>query len=297
MSAPPLIRRLVEAAAARRHLARSQSGFAILAGLMVWMMLGGVLMVALLNMTMAANTQAINDATRAQQLRAVDAALETTVAAIQVDPSGRVGLPTGKGGCEEQVGTPDGLFYDDAEGNTVQVTASCYGSGDKQAERTVSLTARVVEPTTSRLLVGSAQLSVTPLRGPGNEVTVLNWSLTAPPDDTDLDTPPSTTTTTTIAPTTTTTTPTTTSVVPSGVSWTSRVTAEWQSGYCVEVTVTNKGKSTQKWAVQVPVKGKIYTSWSAKYQRTGDVLDAVGEQWNQSLRSGESTQFGWCSNF
>jgi endoglucanase len=49
--------------------------------------------------------------------------------------------------------------------------------------------------------------------------------------------------------------------------------------------------------VQVPVKGTIYVFWSAKYSRAGDTLTVSGESWNRSLKSGESTAFGWCSNF
>lgn len=280
--------------ARRRH--RGQGGFAVMAGLMVWMLVGGVTMAALLNMTLSANQQAANDATRAQQLRAIDAALETTVVAIQVDPSGRVAAAAGDGACVQQPGTDKGLFYDDDRGRTVQVTATCVGEVGEDESRTVSLTARIVEPATPSLLVGSARLLVEPLKGPGNEVTVLSWSLTSPPEDGDL-TSTTSTTSTTVAPTTTTSTPTTTSTTPTGVSWTSRVTSEWQSGYCVEVTVTNTNRNTEKWSVQVPVKGTIYAFWNAKQTRSGNTLTVVGEQWNQSLKSGESTTFGWCSNF
>lgn len=277
---------------------RGQSGFALLAGMAVWALVGGVMMVALLGMTLSASTQADMGSARAQRLRAIDSALETAVAVIQMDPSGRIALPTGDGGCAQPLGDGGGLSYEDGTGNSVVVTATCDGSTEKGATREMRLTARVTEPASPRLLLGSAQLEVTPLIGPGNEVTVVGWSLTAPPDgDVDPGPTPTTTTTTTTTSTTTTTTPTTTSSVSNGVTWTSRVTSEWQSGYCVQVDVTNNARNTQKWSLQHSVKGTIYAFWNARYTRNGDTLSVEGEQWNQSLRSGESTNFGWCSNF
>jgi septal ring-binding cell division protein DamX len=284
-----------------RHLRAErggQSGFVIMAGLAVWTLVGGLTMAALLSMTMLSTNLASSDDERAQQLRAIDGALETAVVAIQVDPSGRVGLPAGDGTCVEPVGGEQGMTYADGLGTTVVVSSTCTGSTDPDATHEVALTARVDDPDEVALLVGSAQLEVTPLVGPGNDVAVLSWSLTAPRPTPDG--PPSTTTpttTTTTSTTTTTTTPTTTSSAPAGVTWTSRVTSEWQSGYCVQVDVTNNARNTQKWSLQHSVKGSIYAFWNARYTRNGDLLSVEGEQWNQSLKSGESTNFGWCSNF
>lgn len=104
--------------------------------------------------------------------------------------------------------------------------------------------------------MGHAELDVVKAKGPGNDVAVLSWSVGggaggAGPGSSSTTTAPPTSTTTT-------TTPTTTSTTPAGVSWTSHVTSEWQSGYCVEVTVTNTQKNTEKWTVQVPVKGAVH---------------------------------------
>lgn len=283
-----------------RVASRGQGGFVIIAGLVVWMLVGGVTMVALLSMTTSATRQASIGSLRAQQMRALDAALETAVAEIQIDPSGRVGLPTGSddGSCQSGLGTTgEGLSYDDGMGNTVLVTATCWGSSKKSELHRVELSARVVGPDAPERMTATAELAVVAAKGPGNDVTVSSWNLATPqvlPGDTTTTTAPGGTTTTS---TTTTTTPTTTSTTPAGVSWTSQVTSEWQSGYCVVVTVTNEGKSSEKWSVTVPIKGSIYAFWSAKYSRSGSSLTATGESWNQSLRSGESTSFGWCSNF
>ncbi len=291
----------------------------LLAGLMVWT-LTGIVMAALLDMTTSSLLIAQRSSEQAQQLRAVDGALETAVAAIQIDPSGRVGLPDGKdtGGCAADLGDRDGaLRFDDGLGNEVLVTSTCWGSTKKSVPHEVVLTARPTGPGAA----GTATLEVVAAKGPGNDVRVLGWSLFPSADEADGETgggPPSTTTTTTapttttVAPTTsvpgsttttkpttttTTSTTTTTTTPSSGVNWSMRVTSEWQSGYCVEVTVTNSSGHSERWTVQVPIKGVIYAFWSAQYTRSGDVITASGESWNAVLRSGESTTFGWCTNF
>jgi septal ring-binding cell division protein DamX len=177
------------------------------------------------------------------------------------------------------------------------VTSTCSGSTKKNEPHEVHLSAHLTSDGSSRLTVGGATLEVVKAKGPGNDVTILSWSLTAPPADMVAPTTTPTSTSTTVPATTSTSTPTTTSTTPTGVSWSSRVTSEWETGYCVEVTVTNNKKNTEKWTVQVPVKGTIYVFWSAKYSRAGDTLTVSGESWNRSLKSGESTAFGWCSNF
>lgn len=284
--------------AARRSASRGQGGFVILTALGVWMLVGGVVMVALLGMTLSVTSQAAIQRERAQQIRAVDGALETAVAQVQIDPSGRVAQPTGKddGSCAAGLdNSKDEFVVDDGLGNAVTVTASCSGSTKKGDVHQVDLVARLGSPDGPPAAVGRAELDVVKAKGPGNDVAVLSWSVgggaggAGPVSSTTTTAPPTSTTTTT--------TPTTTSTTPAGVSWTSRVTSEWQSGYCVEVTVTNTQKNTEKWTVQVPVKGTIYAFWSARYTRSGDTLTVNGESWNQSLKSGESTMFGWCSNF
>lgn len=304
----------------RRRRARGQGGAVLLAGLMVWTLTGGIIMAALLDMTTSSLLIAQRSSEQAQQLRAVDGALETAVTAIQIDPSGRVGLPDGKdtGGCAADLGGRDGaLRYDDGLGNEVLVTATCWGSTKKSVPHEVTLTARP----SGDGAAGTAQLEVVAAKGPGNDVRVLGWSLYPSTDEADGETgggPPSTTTTTTaptttVAPTTsvpgttttavpttttsTTSTTTTTTTPASDVTWSLQVTSEWQNGYCVNVTVTNTSNHSERWTVEVPIRGVIYAFWSARYTRSGDVITATGESWNATLRSGESTTFGWCTNF
>ena len=265
---------------------RGQGGFVVITALAVWLLVGGAVMIALLNMTLSVSNQAAMQAEDAQQARAIDGALETAVAPIQIDPSGRIGQPSGKddGSCEAGLDNPkDDLLFDDGLGNTVTVTASCSGSTKKGEAHRVDLVARLDGARTS---YGTAVLEVVKAKGPGNNVAVQSWTIGG--DATGDDDPASTTSTTT--------TTTTTTVPASDVTTVLKVTAQWESGYCANVDVTNNGRSTTKWTVTAPVQGKIYTFWNGEYTRSGDVLTVSGVDWNRSLKSGESTSFGFCSN-
>lgn len=276
----------IELLRSRRRLAGSQGGFALLAGLLAWLLAGSMMMVALLDMTSSATRQVAVQHERSQQARALDGALETAVAQIQIDPSGRIGQPTGKDdlSCEAGLDNPkDDLVYDDGLGNTVTVRATCSGSTKKGEAHRVDLVARLDGARTS---YGTAVLEVVKAKGPGNNVAVQSWTIGG--DATGDDDPASTTSTTT--------TTTTTTVPASDVTTVLKVTAQWESGYCANVDVTNNGRSTTKWTVTAPVQGKIYTFWNGEYTRSGDVLTVSGVDWNRSLKSGESTSFGFCSN-
>lgn len=311
---------------ARLHRHRGQGGFALLTGLAVWLLVGGVTMLALLDMTMSATRQVKVQQESAQQVRAIEGAMDTAISLIQVDASGRRSTPTGKEdlSCEEPLGGSDsGLVVEDGMGNTVTVTATCWGPTKVDGAVRVDLSARL-PGTVDR--TGSAELEVVAAKGRGHNVTIRRWSIdsatsspattvpapstttsstttsstttTSTTTTTTTTTRPPTTTTTTRPPTTTTTTrpPTTTTVVQGGVSVSTRTFSEWQSGYCVETTVRNEGRSTVEWKVQVPARGSIYTFWNGEYSRSGDLLTVVGVDWNRVLRSGDTAQFGFCSN-
>ncbi len=84
----------------RRLAARGQSGMVLMAGLVVWVGLCGVSMVALLNMTMSSSRIATTQAEQAQQSRAVDSALETAVNSLRFVDAASVGRTDGSGGCQ-----------------------------------------------------------------------------------------------------------------------------------------------------------------------------------------------------
>ena len=297
MSAPSL-RRAVGGLRRRRRGRRDQRGAALIAGLSVWLLVGGVVMAALLQMTLSASRVASIGVERAQEVRALDGALETAVVVVQTDPSGRRAMPSddADGSCLSELGTANaGLAYDDSLGNTVTVTSSCSGPTEADEPRRVELTATLDDPAAPDRMTATAVLEVVDVSGVGSEVTVLEWNLASP------QVLPGDTTTTTAVPTTTTapttTTPTTTSTIPGGITWEARVTAEWQSGMCVQVVVTNEGATNSEWKVAVDVKANVYTSWSGNFERSGDTLTVTGLSWNRELRPGASTNFGWCSSF
>lgn len=277
--------------------ATGQGGFVILAGLTTWLLTGGIIMIVLLDMTLSATMQAQVQHRRSQQLRVVDGALETAIAQIQVDPSGRIGQPTGEddGSCEAGLAGPDGeLVIDDQLGNQVRVTATCWVSTDKSSTHKVDLVARLAEAAGGPGPTGAATLAVAKAQGPGNNVTVESWTVGA--GDRTVPEPVGPTTTAAV-PSSTTVAPTTTTAAPSDIVWSLKVSAEWGAGYCAEVTVTNNRRSTVRWTLEVPVEGKVYEFWNGEYTWSGDTLTVSGADWNRMLKSGASTSFGFCSTY
>ena len=116
-----------DALRARLRAPRGQGGFVVITALAVWLLVGGAVMIALLNMTLSVSNQARLQAESAQQTRAVDGALETAIVQIQIDPSGRIGQPTGNddGSCEAGLANPgDELEVDLSSGTVTNLTRS-----------------------------------------------------------------------------------------------------------------------------------------------------------------------------
>ncbi|MEW5838866.1 MAG: cellulase family glycosylhydrolase [Pseudomonadota bacterium] len=72
--------------------------------------------------------------------------------------------------------------------------------------------------------------------------------------------------------------------------------ADWGTGYCSAVRVTNSGTEVSSWSVSLPMQGVLSSSWSARVQAAQGTLNAVGEDWNAYLQPGASTEFGFCAN-
>jgi Tfp pilus assembly protein PilX len=106
---------------------RNQSGFALVAGLMVWVLLCGVTLIALLSMTMSSSKIAVQQAVDSRQTRAADSAMESAVNQIRMDPAGTIGRATAAddGTCVAGLGTGSGLDFTDEQGTEVRVTAEC----------------------------------------------------------------------------------------------------------------------------------------------------------------------------
>ncbi|UDY34033.1 cellulose binding domain-containing protein [Dermatobacter hominis] len=289
-----------------------QGGFVIMAGLAAWLLVGGVVMTALLGMTLSVAQQARVQREGSQAARAVDGALEVGVTQLQVDRTGKKGVPTGKGdgSCRAGVGSNGGdLVIDAGTDGLVVVTASCSGPAAADQVHRVVLTASA----TGSGVVGSAALAVVAAPGGGNDVVVDSWTV----DDRTAVTTTTSTTTTTVKPTTTTSTSTTTTTTstttttvkptsttststtttaPSGVTWAIKVQSDWGTGYCADVTVSNPTKTAIDWTVKIPIEGRPYTVWNANWSQTGQVLTATGVDWNRTVQPGGTQPFGFCNN-
>jgi GH18 family chitinase len=74
------------------------------------------------------------------------------------------------------------------------------------------------------------------------------------------------------------------------------VTADWGSGYCADMKVSNTGGSAGAWSVtREPFKDAITSMWGGVYTLSGGVLTVKGAGYNDNLRIGRSTQVGYCA--
>ncbi|HNJ22705.1 MAG TPA: hypothetical protein PLF94_05165, partial [Microthrixaceae bacterium] len=195
------VARIRDAASARWARRGGQSGFVVMAGLAVWMLVGGIVMTSLLGMTLSVAQQSKLQAEASRDARAIDGALEVAVATLQTDSTGKAGVPTGKGdgSCVAGVGPRGGALVvpgDDESGGPVTVSATCSGTAGSTEVHRVVLTATTADGSGT----GSAALSVVAAEGGGNDVAVDSWV---------VDDPTVVTTTTSTVPTSSTSTSTT----------------------------------------------------------------------------------------
>ncbi len=281
----------------------AQSGFVVMAGLAVWMLVGGVVMTALLGMTLSVAQQSKLQAQASRNARSVDGALEVAVATLQTDPTARAGVPTGRGdgSCAAGLGSGGGdlvVAGDESTGVPVTVYISCSGAPSaKEIHRVV-----LIATTSDRSVTGSAALSVVAGERGGNDVAIDSWVVADP-------TAVTTTTSTTVAPATTTTrvpdsttttrvppSTTTTTTVGEGVTWALTYQSDWWFGYCADVAVSNPTGRPIDWKVAVKIEGRAYTVWNADWYQDGSTLVAAGVDWNRTVPPKGTRSFGFCAN-
>ncbi|TFW16614.1 hypothetical protein E4L96_16090 [Massilia arenosa] len=76
------------------------------------------------------------------------------------------------------------------------------------------------------------------------------------------------------------------------------ITADWGTGYCGSIAVTNSGTGKAlKWAVDVPnVAGNITGFWNGKYTMNGTTMHLSGPDWNPDLAAGATnSDAGFCA--
>ncbi len=306
----------------RRRIARGrgEQGAVVMAGIAMWMLVGGVAMTTLMSMSLSVAQQASMQAKASEAAREIDGALQVGVVQIQIDDSGTKGVPIGKaeGGCASGLGPGGAVLAVDGGGDApVVVTSNCFGSTDPRQVHRVVLTAAVKGAS----VTGSAALQVVAAPGGGNDVVVDSWTVgdptlvttTTSTSTTSTTTSPSTTvpvttvpTTTTTVPTTTTstTTSTTTTVKPTttttttadGVTWVVKVQSDWGIGYCADVTVSNPTPKPIDWKISFPIEGRPYTVWNAVWSQSGTTMTASGADWNRTVQPGGTQPWGFCAN-
>jgi cellulase/cellobiase CelA1 len=72
--------------------------------------------------------------------------------------------------------------------------------------------------------------------------------------------------------------------------------ANWGSGYCNTVSITNLSTADITWEITLEVSGNISSLWSAQeISNDGNNIVFAGVSWNETLVSGASTSFGFCA--
>jgi chitin-binding protein len=81
-----------------------------------------------------------------------------------------------------------------------------------------------------------------------------------------------------------------------GVSASYSTNADWNAGYCANVTVTNNGTQTVTWSASMPVVGRINNMWNATWTQTGGTVSFTGPSWGATLAPGASFRSaGFCA--
>jgi cellulase/cellobiase CelA1 len=76
------------------------------------------------------------------------------------------------------------------------------------------------------------------------------------------------------------------------------ITADWTSGYCAKVAVTNNSAvKVVGWTVDVPdVQGTLSGLWNGKYTMSGTTMHLSGPDWNRDLAAGGTNDdAGFCA--
>ncbi len=88
--------------------------------------------------------------------------------------------------------------------------------------------------------------------------------------------------------------PSTTSTAPAGAAVaTARISSDWGSGFCADVSVTTGSVSPIRWTVAQPVAGTVSSVWNAT---TVAPASFSGASWNPTVSASSPTSFGYCAN-
>lgn len=75
-------------------------------------------------------------------------------------------------------------------------------------------------------------------------------------------------------------------------------TTRWETGYCLQIVVTNTGGAASGWAVERSIEGTLDNVWSAVATPVAgtDRQRFTGLDWNATLAPGADTTFGFCAS-
>lgn len=80
-----------------------------------------------------------------------------------------------------------------------------------------------------------------------------------------------------------------------GIRLTRKVDNRWDGGYCATVTVRNRAKAARRWKGTLKLARKPDSLWNAKAHFSRGRLHVRGEAYNEILKAGEKTTFGFCT--
>jgi Protein of unknown function (DUF1592)/Protein of unknown function (DUF1588)/Protein of unknown function (DUF1595)/Protein of unknown function (DUF1587)/Protein of unknown function (DUF1585)/Cellulose binding domain len=73
--------------------------------------------------------------------------------------------------------------------------------------------------------------------------------------------------------------------------------ADWSTGYCEQVTVTNTGTSAADWSITIAIDGTLTQNWNSTMAPTSNgMFQVTGADSNRHLEAGANTGFGFCAS-
>jgi len=74
-----------------------------------------------------------------------------------------------------------------------------------------------------------------------------------------------------------------------------KISDDWGTGYCADVTVKNNSTEDIDWKVSLDVKGNIRSLWGAIYEKKDNQLILEGKEWNNIISAGSMlSSIGFC---
>ncbi|NEP13662.1 MAG: hypothetical protein F6K14_26375 [Symploca sp. SIO2C1] len=78
----------------------------------------------------------------------------------------------------------------------------------------------------------------------------------------------------------------------------SNLQSDWQTGFCVDLQVTNQGKTkVRDWQVKFQMnQAAINNTWNGNFQSQGSYYVVTPLDWGRVIEPRESQQLGFCAN-